>query len=202
MTNRRDVVKVLAITPIALTWTKSEVEFAAARVAEHTAQAAPKFFNPQEWKTVVVLSDDLFPKDEMGGSATEAKVPEFMDYMLDSGNDANRTSMRGGLTWLDQESRKRFGKSYADCAQADRNKILDDISYPAKATEEFRANATWFNSVRNLAAGGYFSSRVGYKAIGYSGGVMVPQWKGSSPEIMKKLGLSYDDWDKKYGKGY
>lgn len=223
MTKRRDVVKAMAITPIAaLTWTPNEIKLALERVAENTAQVAPKFFNAQEWKTISVLADDLFPKDEIGDSATAAKVPEFMDYMLNDGNDANRTNMRAGLTWLNQESQKRFGKVYADAAPQERYRILDDISYPAKATAEFTTNAppfpapaaagrgnqaalspvTWFNSVRNLCAGGYFSSRVGYRAIGFTGGVMVPQWKGSSPEIMKKLGLSYDAWDKKYGKGY
>lgn len=203
MTSRRTVVKALAITPLAaLTWSPQDVDLAAAHVADLTAPQTAKFFNAQELKTITVLVDDIFPRDEMGGSATDAKVPEFMDYILNQGNDNNRTAMRTGLAWLDQESRKRFTKGYADCAPADRHKILDDISYPAKAAEQFRANATWFSSVRNLCAGGYFSSRVGYKAIGFSGGVAMPNWKGSSPEIMKKLGLSYDEWDKKYGKGY
>lgn len=203
MTTRRTVVKALAVTPIAaLTWTRQDVDLAAAHVADLTAPQAAKFFNAQEWKTILVLVDDVFPKDEMGGSATEAKVPEFMDYVLNQGNENNRTNMRTGLTWLDQESRKRFTKGYADCTPADRHRILDDIAFPAKAPEEFRANAAWFSSVRNLCAGGYFSSRVGYKAIGFMGGVAMPNWKGSSPEIMKKLSLSYDEWDKKYGRGY
>ncbi|HYV97076.1 MAG TPA: gluconate 2-dehydrogenase subunit 3 family protein [Gemmatimonadaceae bacterium] len=218
MTKRRDVVKALAVAPVAaLTWTRMDVELAVLRTNEQPFQSA-KFFSPAEWKEISVLVDDLFPKDEMGDSATAAKVPEFMDFMLNDGNEGNRTNMRAGLNWLNQESQKRFGKLYADAAQADRFKILDDISYPAKAAPAFTTSGspfppatgrgaattpvTWFNSVRNLAAAGYFSSRVGYKAIGYVGGVAMPRWQGSSPEIMKKLGLSYDEWDKKYGRGF
>jgi hypothetical protein len=204
LTNRRDVLKVLALAPLAaLAWTREEEDVAATRVAKLPldAQQAPAFFSAQEWRTVHVLVDDIFPRDD-SGSATDAKVPEFMDFILNDGNQNNRTNMRNGLTWLDQESQKRFAKGYADAAPTDRHLILDDIAWPAKAKAEFRANVTWFNSFRNLTAAGYFSSRVGYKAIGYTGGVANPKWMGSSPAIMQKLGLTYDEWDKKYGRGY
>ena len=211
MTKRRDVVKVLALTPFAaFAWSKEEMDLAAANVERYalTAQTL-KFFTPLEWKNIGVLVDDVIPKDERGGSATEAKVPEFMDFILSDGNANNRTNMRAGLGWLEQESLKRFATSYENTASADRHKILDDIAWPAKATDAFKAPiagnltpVTWFTSVRNLTAGGYFSSRMGYKAIGFMGGVSVPKWMGSSPEIMKKLGLSYDECDKKYGRGY
>lgn len=205
MTNRRDVVKALALAPLAaLAWTREEVNVAAERVARLApdVQQAPKFFTAQEWRTVSVLSDDIFPRDADSGSATDAKVPEFMDFMLNDGGQGNRTSMRAGLVWLDQESQKRFSKNYADAAPADRTKILDDLAWPARVKDELRPNLPWFNSFRNLAASGYFTSRVGYKALGYTGGVANPKWMGSSPAIMQKLGLTYDDWDKKYGRGY
>jgi hypothetical protein len=211
MTKRRDVVKALALTPFAaLVWTKEEIDVAAEKTVRLAPYAqGPKFFTPLEWKNMGVLVDDIIPKDERGGSATEAKVPEFMDFILSDGNAQNRTNMRAGLGWLDQESLKRFGTSYANTVSTSRTRILDDIAWPAKATDAFRAPitgnltpVTWFTSVRNLTAGGYFSSRVGYKSIGFTGGVALPKWMGSSPEIMKKLGLSYADWDKKYGRGY
>jgi gluconate 2-dehydrogenase gamma chain len=126
--------------------------------------------------------------------------------------------MRAGLSWLTQESLKRFGKQYEVTTPAERVKILDDIAFPTRAAAAFTTSGppfpaparggggltpvTWFNSVRNLAAAGYFSSRVGYKAIGFTGGVAMPRWQGSSPAIMQKLGLSYDAWDRKYGKGF
>lgn len=211
MTHRRDVVKALAFAPFAaLVWTKEEVDVAAENVERFAPLAqGPKFFSPKEWKAVHVLVDDIIPKDARAGSATDAKVPDFMDFMLNDGSTQNRTNMRLGLMWLDKESQKRFDTEYAALAAADRTKILDDIAWPAKAQAEFTAAlagnltpVTWFNSVRNLTAAGYFSSRVGYKSLGFMGGVALPRWTGSSPAIMKKLGLSYDAWDKKYGRGY
>ena len=205
MTKRRDVVKALAAAPLAaLAWSQNDVERAAesvARIADEQ-QFAPKFFTAQELRTVRVLVDDLIPADPTSGSATDAKVPEFMDFILNDGGNNARTNMRNGLTWIDQESQKRFGKMYADSAQGDRHKILDDIAWPARAREEFRPNVQWFNQFRNLTASGYFSSRVGLKALNYTGNVFVREWKGASPAMMQKLGLSYDEWDRKYGRGY
>ncbi|HKS05971.1 MAG TPA: gluconate 2-dehydrogenase subunit 3 family protein [Gemmatimonadaceae bacterium] len=211
---RRDVLKVLAAAPLAavVTWSQNDIERAAesvARIADEQ-QFAPKFFNAQELRTVRVLVDDIIPSDPTSGSATAAKVPEFMDFILNDGGNNPRTQMRNGLTWLDQESQRRFAKVYADAAQADRNKILDDIAWPARATGAFttpmsagqQTPVAWFNTFRNLTASGYFSSRVGLKALNYTGNVFVREWKGASPAMLQKLGLSYDEWDKKYGRGY
>jgi gluconate 2-dehydrogenase gamma chain len=211
---RRDVVKALAAVPLAaaFSWTQNDIERAAesvARIADEQ-QFAPKFFTAQELRTVRVLVDDVIPADNTSGSATDAKVPEFMDFILNDGGNNPRTNMRNGLAWIDQESQRRFGRMYADAAPADRNKILDDIAWPARATAAFQApmNAgqqtpiAWFNAFRNLTASGYFSSRVGLKALNYTGNVAIPRWTGASPAMLQKLGLSYDEWDRKYGRGY
>ena len=202
--DRRDALKVLAVGPLAaLTWTRVDEDMASRKVeASLDSQQTPAFFNAQEWRTIRVLVDDIIPRDERSGSAAEARVPEFMDFILNDGSQGNRTNMRNGLTWLDQESRRRFSKAYADAAPAERIRILDDIAFPARATDTLRANASWFNSVRNLTAAGFFSSRVGYRDLGYTGGVAVPRWTGATPAMMQKLGLSYAEWDRKYGRGY
>lgn len=202
---RRDVLKALAVAPLAatITWSRDEVERAAEHVARHADQQfAPAFFNAQEFRTVSVLVDDIIPADDRSGAATSAKVPEFMDFILNDGGQGARTNMRNGLTWLNQEAQKRFAKTYPDSAQAERNQILDDIAWPARARDEFRANVMWFNTFRNLTASGFFSSRVGYRDLNYTGNAMLPQWRGATPAMMQKLGLSYAEWDKKYGRGY
>ena len=53
-----------------------------------------------------MLVDYIIPRDEHSGSATDAKVPEYMDFLL-ADKDANvntQIAMRGGLGWLDNES--------------------------------------------------------------------------------------------------
>jgi gluconate 2-dehydrogenase gamma chain len=142
---RRDMLKRLGAVPVAagFVWTDAE-----AQDAHHQAQAArqtarktgasfkPKFFTPHEYATVLVLVDLIIPKDERSGSATDAGVPEFMDFiMLDQ--EERQTAMRGGLAWIDREGERRFDKRFVDCTSDQRTAILDDISVqdPAPAKQ-------------------------------------------------------------------
>jgi gluconate 2-dehydrogenase gamma chain len=73
--------------------------------------AQRKFFTAKEYRTASVLADDIIPRDGKSGSATEAGALEYMDYHLSvpDTDDATRVAMRGGLRWLDTESKRRFG---------------------------------------------------------------------------------------------
>src|SRR5436305_9189808 len=57
------------------------------RMAEEKAnddalRNAPKFFTAAEMATVTALADIIIPKDEVSGSASDAKVPEFIDLIV------------------------------------------------------------------------------------------------------------------------
>jgi gluconate 2-dehydrogenase gamma chain len=154
----------------------------------------PRFFNRHEWKTVALLADYVIPRDEHSGSATDAKVPEYIDYLL-AEKDANvntQIAMHGGLAWLDTESRKRFGKAFIDASDAQRRQILDDIAYPAKAKPEMAYGVTFFNRFRDMTASGFFSSPIGWKDLQYQGNVFNPGYDGCPPAALQKLGVSYD----------
>jgi gluconate 2-dehydrogenase gamma chain len=157
-------------------------------------QRSPAFFNAHEWATVRVLVDYVIPRDERSGSATDAKVPEYMDFLL-SQKDAslsNQTAMRGGLAWLDTESRKRFGKTFVRAGDAQRREILDDIAWPRKARREMSQGVAFFNRFRDMTASGFFSSSIGWKDLQYIGNTFVPQWNGCPQPALDKLGVSYD----------
>ena len=159
-----------------------------------TGVAAPKFFNAHEWKTVRMLADYVIPRDERSGSATDAKVPEYMDFLL-SDKDANlntQTAIRGGLAWLDTECRQRFGKAFIDCADAQRRQVLDDIAWPRRAKPEMSHGVAFFNRFRDMTAAGFFSSAMGWRDLRYIGNVFNPKWEGCPPAALKRLDVSYD----------
>lgn len=198
--DRRTALKVAASVPLAggFTWTGLEVEEArrSAAVARATAAAAaqqfePKFFTPQEWRTVRVLVDMIIPADERSGSATDAGVPEFMDFMMLDQPD-RQVPMRGGLAWLDTEARRRFDRSFVDCAENERGAILNDIAWPARARPEFSHGVAFFNSFRDLTAGGFWSSRVGVDDLQYTGNTVVAEWNGCPEPALTKLGVRYE----------
>jgi gluconate 2-dehydrogenase gamma chain len=158
------------------------------------ASAGPRFFNRHEWKTAALLADYIIPRDEHSGSATDAKVPEYIDFLLGE-KDANvntQIAIHGGLAWLDNESRKRFGTTFVDAKDVQRREILDDIAYPAKAKPEMRYGVTFFNRFRDMTASGFFSSAIGWKDLKYQGNVFNPGYDGCPPAALDKLGVSYD----------
>jgi hypothetical protein len=158
------------------------------------AQKAPRFFNAHEWATVALLSDYVIPRDERSGSATDAKVPEYMDFLL-SEKDANvntQIAFHGGLAWLDTECRKRFDKTFIAASDAQRRQVLDDIAYPQKAKPEMSYGVTFFNRFRDMTASGFFSSAIGWQDLQYKGNVFNPGYDGCPPAALEKLGVSYD----------
>ena len=50
--------------------------------------------------TITVLGDIIIPKDDVSGSASDAKVPEFIEFIVKD-KPEQQVPMRGGLRWLD-----------------------------------------------------------------------------------------------------
>jgi hypothetical protein len=159
---------------------------------EEQQQFAPKFFTASEWRTVRVLVDYIIPRDSRSGSATDARVPEFMDWLLadSEASEASKVAMRGGLAWLNSESRRRFGRPFALSTDAQRRQILDDIAWPAKAPPSLSQGVAFFNRMRDFTASGFFSSAIGWKDLQYVGNVSNPGWNGCPPAAMRKLGVT------------
>jgi Gluconate 2-dehydrogenase subunit 3 len=196
--NRRKMLQMLSAAPVAagFVWTDAEAQQAhqhaqAAQAAEKKTATPfkPKFFTPHEYATVTVLVDLIIPKDERSGSATDARVPAFMDFMMVD-QPARQTAMRGGLAWLDRECVSRFEKTLLACTPAERTKVLDDISWPQKAAPEMTHGVAFFNSFRDLTASGFFTTKMGIEDLQYMGNRYAPEWAGCPPEALKKLGLA------------
>jgi len=163
----------------------------AARVAAASGQAfAPAFFTAHELETVKLLVNYIIPRDDRSGSATDAGVPEFMDFVINE-QKGMQTPMRGGLAWLDTECRERFSKTFMLAADSERRQVLDDIAYPAKAKKSLSQGVSFFNDFRDLTASGFFSSKMGIEDLQYLGNTFVHDWQGCPPEALKKLGVSY-----------
>lgn len=192
--SRRDALQIFAGIPLlAAGLTPAQVSRAAqsARAAMTSASPfAPAFFTAGELATVTVLADLVIPKDDRSGSATEAGVPEFMDFILNE-NSGMQTPFRGGLAWINTEARERFGREFVGITDTERRAILDDIAWPKKARPEFSQGVAFFNRFRDLTASGFFSSKVGVEDLKYLGNEFVMEWKGCPPEALKKLGVSY-----------
>jgi gluconate 2-dehydrogenase gamma chain len=195
--SRRDMVELLAVAPFLGTLAippgaaQRAARFAREVLADPAQSYEPKFFTPHEWQTVRVLTDLVIPKDARSGSATDAGVPEFMDFILDAYPD-NQLWMRGGLAWLDTACHDRFGKTFLDGGPDQRTAVLDQIAWPDKAPPDLHQGVAFFNRFRDLTASGFFSSEMGVADVRYIGNTFVVDWKGCPPEQLKKLGVKYE----------
>ena len=198
--SRRDVLKLAAMTPLAGVAASPQMErverfMASLTEAEGQQQGyVPKFFTAKEFRTVRLLADYVIPRDDRSGSATDAKAPEYMDFVLhdEMTNEANRIAMRGGLAWLDHECNERFGKTFVLASDAQRRQVLDDIAWPRKAKPEHAYGVTFFNRFRDMTAAGFFSSAMGWSDLRYIGNVFNPNWNGCGAAANAKLGVSHD----------
>ncbi len=164
--------------------TKEEAEREAKLMAE-------TFFTTHELATIAVLSDIIIPKDDVSGSATEAGVPDFIEFIVKD-MPQYQTPMRGGLRWLDMECFERYQKAFKDCDAKLQVSIVDEIAYPEKAKPEMERGVAFFNMMRNLTASGFYTSQIGVKDIGYAGNT-PNQWNGVPDDVLKQYGLSYSE---------
>jgi hypothetical protein len=151
---------------------------------------AEQFFDPREMATLTVLADIIIPKDETSGSASDAKVPDFIEFMVKD-RPAHQIPMRGGLKWLDVQTNKRFNKTFVDCNSTQQIEIVDEIAFPEKAKPGMEQGVAFFNLMRDLTATGFFTSEIGIKDLGYMGN-RPNQWDGVPQEVLDQYGLKYD----------
>lgn len=149
------------------------------------------FFTPHEMATITVLGDIIIPKDEVSGSASEAGVPEFIEFIVKDMPD-HQTPMRGGLRWLDLQSYKRNEKAFKDCTTEQQLSLVDEIAYPKKAKPEMAQGVAFFNLMRNLTATGFYTSQMGGKDIGYVGNT-PNQWNGVPDDVLAQYKLAYTE---------
>lgn len=192
---RREAVGAMAVAAMtaAFKWTPAEAEQAATLAREALkASYAPTFFTPREWETVRLLADLIIPRDERSGSATDAGVPEFMDFMMGDRPDG-QVPMRGGLAWLDNECYERFGKTFVAATPENRTAVLDEIAWPKKAKPDLSQGVAFFNMFRDMTASGFWSSKIGITDLDYRGNEFVREWTGCPEPALRKLGVQYED---------
>ena len=158
---------------------------------EKSLIAQGKFFTEHEIATITILGDIIIPKDEVSGSASDAKVPEFIDFIVRD-MPQHQIPMRGGLRWLDMQCLKRYEKAFKDCSQQQQIEMVDEIAYPDKAKPEMKQGVAFFSLVRNLTASGFYTSEIGIKDIGYAGNT-PNKWNGVPDDVLKQYNMAYTE---------
>jgi hypothetical protein len=192
---RRDVVKLIAAASLAAVGLGAPQiarasELADAALRSQDPQYRPVFFSGDEWPMVRSLADLVIPRDARSGSASDAGVPEFMDFIMND-NPKSQKWMRDGLKWMNAETDKRFGRSWVKCSVAQQRLVLNDIAFPKKAPAALKPGVEFFTRFRDLTSSGFWSSRIGVTDLGYMGNRPIAEWTGCPEPVLKKIGVSY-----------
>ncbi len=152
----------------------------------------PLTMTDHQRKTAAALCGFIIPAEGAVPSAADLKVHDFIDEWISSpypDQQGDRETVLSGLAWIDTEAGKRFGKDFAALDHAQMAAIADDICHAPDAKPELAAGAKFFAKLRDLTASGFYTTPEGMKDIGYLGNMPLIEFKGPSPEILKKLGV-------------
>ena len=201
--NRRDSLKAIGLTAISAGLVLEACKSGKEETAKVVDEAQPgrqdfeierdkklnsyKFFNDHEMATITLLADIIIPKDDKSGSASDAKVPDFIEFIVKD-MPAHQTPMRGGLKWLDLQCLNRFQKTFKDASASQQIEMVDDIAYPEQVKPGLEQGVAFFNLMRNLTASGFYTTEIGVNDLGYIGNV-PNRWEGVPADVLKQYGM-------------
>lgn len=149
-----------------------------------------RFFTAHEMATIAVLADIIIPEDEVSGCASDAGVPDFIEFIVKD-IPSNQVPMRGGLKWMDIQCQKRYAHTFITCTEKQQLAFVEEIAYPDKAKPEMQQGAAFFSLMRNLTASGFYTTEMGVKDIGYVGN-RPGVWNGVPEDILREHGFDPD----------
>ncbi len=160
-------------------------------IERDNALLSDRFFSKEELALVTVLVDIVIPKDSVSGSASEAKVPDYIEFMMKD-QPGNQTAFKGGLMWINLQAYERFSKPFAEISESQRMEIIEDIAWPDNPAKGMESGVRFFNLLRNMTVSGFYTTEIGFKDIGYVGN--TPNvWDGVPQDVMDQYGLALDE---------
>jgi gluconate 2-dehydrogenase gamma chain len=130
---------------------------------ESLAPYTPRFFGPDEFRTVEVLTALIIPTDEAPG-AKEARVADYIDSVVFSAAELRPSLQKewiDGLEILERESQRQFGKAFREAAETDQVKLLEAMSAPEQDAKAHHDGLAFFSTLKDMTVEGFYTSKIG-----------------------------------------
>jgi hypothetical protein len=134
-----------------------------------------KFFNAHEMATVRRLAELVIPADERGPSAAAVGAHEFIDLICSKAPEI-AMAYTGGLQWLDGISTRRHQGKFVSLPETQQTALLELIAYKKNETPELAPGIEFFVLARRMIVDGYFTTREGFKDVGFLGNRGATKW--------------------------
>jgi hypothetical protein len=151
----------------------------------------PRLLTKDEKETLSQLVDLLIPADEHGPAASEVGVVDFLDEWISAPYPSqlkDRDAIREGVKRFDALAQQRHKQDFRKLDSEQQTALLEAIA--TNGTEENKRVFSSFKLIRDRAAAGYYTTREGWKAIGYVGNMPIAgNFPAPTPEALKHAGL-------------
>jgi Gluconate 2-dehydrogenase subunit 3 len=143
------------------------------------AEITPKFFTPTQFAALRKLSGVLLPPLKGSPGALDTDAPEFLDFLIGVSPADRQLLYRTGLDYLNAQSRKQFGKPFADIDETQAGAIVTPLFVPVAWSYDppkdpikhflFEAHQDIRTATRNAPSAGAASGQAGARR-GFGGG--------------------------------
>jgi gluconate 2-dehydrogenase gamma chain len=141
----------------------------------------PRFFKPEEFKTVESLTELIIPDDETPG-AKEAQVARYIDFVVSAAAEFEpslQLEWAQGLKLLDSLSHEKYQRSFHEIATDDQTALLMAMSLPEREPGRTHAGFEFYRLVKDMTVEGFYTSHVGLiDVLGYRGLAFLSEFPG------------------------
>ncbi len=150
----------------------------------------PLSFDTAQRSLAIVLCDLIVPADENSPSASSLGVHDFIDEWISSPYQEqvpDRNLILKGMERLNEEARTRGAADFVSLDEKEQTSICAEHAILAK--NDPKGDGRFFLRLRDLVAGGYYTTPVGMQDLGYRGNIAMVSWDGPTPEALAHLGI-------------
>jgi hypothetical protein len=146
-----------------------------------TAPYTPKFFKPEEFSNLEILTEMIIPEDDKPG-AKAARVADYIDFVVFSAAEFEpgmQKEWAEGLAMLDRLCKQQFGHSFAKISDGQRHSLLTAMSLPETDPQAKHPGFAFFRLLKESTVEAFYSSRVGLmEALEYKGLTYLKSFPG------------------------
>ena len=148
---------------------------------EDATRYSPRFFKPDEYRTVEVLAGLIIPSDGTPG-AKEAQVARYIDFIVSAAAEFQPSLQQDwtrGLELLDRLSHDKQQKAFSEIPAADQEALLMAMSLPEREPNASHPGFAFYSLVKDMTVEGFYTSRVGLiDVLGYKGLAILSEFPG------------------------
>jgi hypothetical protein len=138
----------------------------------------PLLMTPHQLQQTAVLADLILPGTAAAPAPSAIGVPDFINEWVSAPYPdqlRDRETLFGGLRWLDAEAGQRANRGFLELGDALRQSVLNDIGQKSPKPP-FIDQQPFFQRLRYLIVGAYYTTPEGFKDLGYIGNAPIANY--------------------------